>query len=510
MNGPATDCLSAIQRCASRHYGSRLVRRQALSGALSLMAGWSLCLLFLTACPPGWAWGQDPLQAGPLFDDSKLTLDSGYRTEVLGPLFYHQQKESESTWALPPLLSYTRDPAIDLTEFDFFYPILTYDRYGEQYRWQFFQVLSFASGPSPNEPLRRRVTLFPLYFQQRSSDPAEDYTALAPFYGHLKHRLFKDEIFFVMFPFFSETKKKGVVTDNYVYPFFDLHHGPGLKGWQFWPVVGHEHKTVTTVTNGFNETQTVAGFDHLFVLWPIFFNNHDGIGTNNPVWQQAVLPLYSFERSPRRDSTTVLWPFFSHVDDREKEYREWDAPWPLVVFAHGKGKTTHRVWPLFSRAHSPTLEDNFYLWPVYKYNRANLPPLDRRRTRLFFFLYSNTLDRNTETHSGHRSVYLWPFFIRDRDFNGNSRLQVFAPLEPFVLGSHKIKRDYSPLWSVWLAEKDPRSGASSQSLLWNLYRHRTDRNSKEVSVFFGLYQSHSDARGKRTKLFFIPLSRQPR
>ena len=70
----------------------------------------------------------------------------------------------------------------------------------------------------------------------------------------------------------------------------------------------------------------------------------------------------------------MLWPFFNVIDDREKKYREWDAPWPLVEFARGEGKTTTRVLPFFSQAQNATLEDDFYLWPIYKYRpRARGP-----------------------------------------------------------------------------------------------------------------------------------------
>jgi hypothetical protein len=447
------------------------------------------------------------LHAGFLYDRFRLMLDPGYRTEMVGPLYYHEQRESQETWAVPPLFSYSTDPEIGLKEFDFLYPVLTYDRYGSQYRWQLGQLLSFAGGPMPDEPRRRRFTIFPLYFQQRSSEPSENYTALVPFYGHLKHRLFRDDIFFVMFPLFAETRKKEVVTDNYLFPVFHLRHGPGLEGWQFWPLLGHEHKEVTTRTNGFKEVQTDPGHDDWFAFWPIFFNTHSGLGTTNPVWQNAVLPLYSLERSPQRDSDTVLWPFFSRIDNREKKYREVDAPWPLVEVARGPGKTTTRVWPFFSRARSPTLEDDFYLWPVYKREAAHLSPLEHQRTRILFFLYSNTFDRNTETGAARRSSYLWPLFTRRQDFNGNARLQVLAPLEPFVQGSHKIGRDYSPLWSVWRTEHIPRTGAASQSLLWNLYRHETAPDHKRVSVLFGLYQSQSTPQGKHRRLFYVPLDK---
>jgi hypothetical protein len=459
---------------------------------LALAAGWPMA-----------SEGAELPHAGFLVDEFDLTLAPGHRMEAVGPLFYRQQQEGQHTWAVPPLLSYTRAPAVPLVEFDFLYPLLTYDLYGAQHRWQLLQLLSFSGGPSSDESVKQRFTLFPLYFQQRSSNPDQNYTAVVPFYGHLKHRLFRDDIFFVMFPLYGQSRKRDVVTDNYLYPFFHLRHGTGLKGWQFWPLVGNEHKDVTTRTNGFNEIETVAGHDKFFALWPFFFNDHTGLGTTNPVWQQTSFLIYGLERSPQRDSTSVLCPFFSHITDREKKYREWDAPWPLVEFARGEGKTTTRVWPFFSRAHTATLEDNFYLWPIYKHDHARLKPLDRDRKRILFFLYSDIHDKNTETGASRRRIDFWPFLLQRREFNGNTRVQVFAPLETFVAGSHKIPRDYSPLWSVWRAEKNAQTAAASQSLLWNLYRRETSPERKRVSIFFGLYQYQADASGRRTRWFYL-------
>jgi hypothetical protein len=450
--------------------------------------------------------GADSPDAGLLFDEFDLTLASGHRTEALGPFFHSEQKETQRTWAVPPLFSSTRDPATESREFDFLYPIMTYDRYGGQYRWTLFPVLSFVGGPTQRESTRDRFTLFPLYFQQRSSDLSENYTAVFPFYGHLKHRLFRDEIFFVMWPLYSQTRKRDVVTDNYLVPIFSLRHGDGLHGWQVWPLAGSEHKDVTTQTNGFSEVKTVGGHDSFFVLWPLFFNDKSGIGTENPQWQQASLPAYSLLRSPQRDSTTVVWPFFNYVEDREKKYREWDAPWPLIVFARGEGKYTTRLWPLYSRAYNATRESDFYLWPIYKYNREHFAPLDRRRSRICFFLYSDLTERNTETKEVHRRIDFLPFFNFRRNFNGNSRLQVFAPLEPFLPASKSLERNYSPLWSVWRSEKNPKAGATSQSLLWNLYRRESAPAAKKCSLLFGLFQYQSGAEGKRLCLFYLPVS----
>jgi hypothetical protein len=331
-----------------------------------------------------------------------------------------------------------------------------------------------------------------------------NYTALVPIYGHLKNRLFKDEITFAAFPAYARTRKRDVITDNYFYPFFHLRHGDGLNGWQFWPLVGREHKEITTKTNGFGETEMVAGHDNFFAAWPFYFNQTTGIGTENPQRQFAVLPFYASLRSPNRDSTSVLWPFITWTDDREKKYREWDFPWPLIVFAHGEGKTTKRIFPFFSRAHNDYVQSDFYLWPLYKYNRVHSGALDRDRTRILFFLYSDVNEKNTETGKARRRTDFWPLFTHRRDFNGNTRLQCFAPLELLMSHTKSVERNWSPLWSIWRAEKNPQTGKASQSLFWNLYRSESTPATKKNSLLFGLFQYQSDSDTKHWRLFYLP------
>ncbi|MGA2865955.1 MAG: hypothetical protein ABSF95_15895 [Verrucomicrobiota bacterium] len=472
-------------------------------------SGVGLWLFLLALTLPLICLADDTFHAGPLLDQFSLTLSPGCRTEAAGPFYYKEQQESRLTWAFPPLFSATRDRETDSEEFKLIYPVMSYVRYGGQYRWQLFQLLSFAGGPTQQENARHRITLFPFYFQQRSSDPGQNYTAYGPFYGHLENRLFRDEISYVMFPAYSQTRKGPVVTDNYLYPLFHLRHGPRLHGWQFWPLAGHEHKDITTLTNGFNEVETVPGHDKLFVLWPLFFNQRSGLGTDNPQRQHGLIPAYSLLRSPKRDSSTVLWPFFSRIDDRQQMYREWDAPWPLAVFARGQGKHTTRLWPFYSHACNSNLVSDFYLWPVYKYNRLHADPLDRQHTRILFYLYSDLTAKSTDSGAYRRRVQVWPFFTYHRALNGNRQLQVLALVEPFLPENPGIECEYAPLYSFWRSEKNPTTGAASQSLLWNLYRRQTAPNSRRVSACFGLYQHEAGPKGKRLRLFYIPVSHKP-
>jgi len=449
---------------------------------------------------------------GPLFHEFKLTLEPGNRTEAFAPFYYQQVSGDEGDtarlWAVPPVISRWKNEETDYQGFDFLWKGITYTRYGDEYRFQVLQLLSFAGGSTQSETNVHRFSLFPFYFQQRSKIPGKDYTALFPIYGTLRQRLFRDEIRFVLFPIYGQTRKRDVVTDNFLYPLFHLRHGDGLSGWQFWPLIGNERKQVTFKTNSWGDQETIAGHRKFSLLWPIFFDQRTGLGTENPAHQQTALPLYNFLRSPNRDSTSYLWPLgVTHTIDRQKQFTEWGAPWPLIVFARGEGKTTSRVWPFFSQAHNTNYTSDWYLWPIYKYNRLKSDPLDRERTRILFFLYSDLAVKHTETAARLRRRDLWPLFTFKRELDGRSRLQVLSLLEPILPENSGVEQNLSPLWSIWRSEQNPKSGAASQSLLWNLYRRDATPDSKKCSLLFGLFQYQSAPDGKRWRLFYIPFGK---
>ncbi len=464
-----------------------------------------LCLSGLAAVLPSDASGAERL-FGPLHHEFELTLESGRASETLGPLFGVERKGDQKTRRWTPLISRVDDPVGDFTEIDIAYPLLTYDRFGGEYRFQIMQMFAFSGGEQGGgEALEaRRFTLFPFYFQQRSADTNLNYTAVAPFYGRLKNRLFRDEIKWVMLPLYVQSRKRDVVTDNYLVPFFHLRRGENLRGWQFWPLIGAEKKEPSVKLNDWGDEEPVPGHQKFFALWPFYFDDWTGLGTENPVHQHNILPFIAMERSPMRDSTTVLWPFFTRTDDREKQYREWGLPWPLVVFARGEGKTANRVWPFYSRAYNDTLESRWVLWPLYKANLIKPIPeegrfLERKFSRILFFLYQDLRQADTETGDFMWRKDFWPLFTARREWTGEERWQFLAPLEPLLRSSDSIERNYSPVWSLWRSEKNPATGARSRSLFWNLWRSETRPEARKCSILFGLVQYESSPAGKRWK-----------
>ena len=195
------------------------------------------------------------------------------------------------------------------------------------------------------------------------------------------------------------------------------------------------------------------------------------------------------------------------VEDREKKYVEHDFAWPLFVVARGERRVT-RVFPFYSRAGNTNLESDFYLWPVYKFNRLESGPLERRRTRILFFLYSDTIETNAESGARFRRTDFWPFYTFHRDTEGNQRWQAFAFLEPFFPNNRSMTREYSQVWSVWRCEKNHKSGAASQSLLWNLYRREETPRSKNCSLLFGVFQYQSGAEGWRWRVCHVTVGKK--
>lgn len=479
-----------------------------------------------------WAEEADFVHAGFLFDRHELTLQPGKRVEAAGPFFYSVEAESGNILAFPPFYVHATMPSIDAEEYDILYPFLTYDRFGSEYRWQLFQLFSFSGGQRQDEVGTRRFTLFPIYFQQRSSDPADNYTAVFPFYGEVRNRIFRSRTEFVMWPFYVKTVKRGrasslpedefaapryryldtrrgeVTTYNYFYPFYHVRQGDGLEGWQFWPFYGREQQEITTKTNVWGDLETTPGFDKRFVMWPFYAKQERQIGGENPEEDLLVFPFYHKLRSPQRDSTSYGTPIgLTITEDRVRKYREVDAPWPFIVFARGEGKTANRVWPFYGRAYNDSLESSFFLWPLYKHNGIQGETLDRDRTRIALFLYQHVRDKNLETGKYRSRTDLWPLFVHHHTLEGTSRLQVLAPLETFMPMSKSIERDFSPLWTVWRSEKNSNTGSSSQSLLWNLYRREVSPTTRKGSLLFGLIQYESNAETKRWRLFYLPLTK---
>ncbi len=468
------------------------------------------CLALLAGAGVGASRAQapDPIEAGPFAAEYPTVWETGTRVEALGTLATWEASADTTYWSITPLLSYESTPVLNRERFDLLYPVLTWRRDGTEYRWQLGQLFSFSGANRQSDDSIVHRSIFPLYFEQRSLSATNDYLAIVPFYGHLENRLFRDEIDFYMFPIYSRSRKGEMVTRNYMYPIFHRRTGPGWNGWQFWPLYGTEHKDVGWTTNHLGDRVVSPGRDKWYAMWPFVFDERKNLGTPAASTNRAVLPFYSGQHGLTYDQTTYLWPFFSRNEDRAKGFVEWGAPWPLIGWANGTGKTARRVFPFYGNSQAGPIQSRFYLWPIFTHRSIDDETLERHHWRSVFFFYDDVYLRSKETGNYRRERGVWPFFVWRRDLDGRERFQFPAPVETVLRNREAVQRNYSPLWAFYRAESNPKTGRSSQSVLWNLFRRDVSTNSVRTSCLFGIVKTERTDGGKRRWSLFWTTPRE--
>jgi hypothetical protein len=451
------------------------------------------------------------IAAGPIFDKVSLTLESGARTESAGPFFYRQETAAATQWGVPPFYAQISQPDVDAFNCEALPPLFSYHRFGRESTTLITPLINIYGGRYQSGAEYRRAMVFPFYYRQTGTDASRNYFALFPFYGTIKNKFLRNEIHFTLFPIYIQSRKRDVVTDNFLYPLIHTRTGNGMSGWQFWPLLGLENKVPTTRTNLLGNVEVIGGYEKLFLVWPFFFEETTGIGTERQSYYQALWPFYTQMSSPQRTSTGIIFPFFTTTDEREKKYREYDFPWPFFVIARGEGKTITRFFPLYDASHNESLRSRTYLWPVYM-NRSYEAggALGRANTRWLVYGLVRVDEKNLQTGETRRRLDSLPLFTYRRAWDGRERLQVLAILEPLLPDNGAVQRIFSPLWSLWVSERNPTNQTSSQALLWNLYRHDSAPELKRTSLFFGLFQHRRTPQQDVLRIFFIPIkSKRP-
>ena len=223
------------------------------------------------------------------------------------------------------------------------------------------------------------------------------------------------------------------------------------------------------------------------------------------------MPFYSQTQSADAGRNVLRLAAGLQRDRRQGKESMWNTIF-LAALRRWRSGAQRRVTRSFSRftagpcATTGNLESDFYLWPVYKFNRLESGPLERRRTRILFFLYSDTIENK---HRIGLPGFVGRIFGRSTPFTGTLRATSAGRLSPcwsrFFPTTAACTREYSQVWSVWRCEKNHKSGAASQSLLWNLYRREETPRSKKLLALVWCFPV--SIRGGRLALARLPCDR---
>lgn len=398
---------------------------------------------------------------------------------VFGPILKYERTEHATSRALRPLFFLSSEDEREALQLDILFPLFTYRHDDEIISYRLFFIINYYSNKN-NDYNQSNFSLFPLLFYKNDEETPRQY-AFFPFIGRYKNWLKRDEVNYVLFPLYSHTKRQGTHVDNYLWPFFARISGdtPDETGLKVWPLFGYSKKP--------------GVYRKSMFMWPFWMSEDLQLNTREPISIRYSFPFYLYSETPSESRRTLLWPFFSYIDDRKKGYTEWNFPWPLLSYSRGEYQHGYRALPIISDMTGAGRRTRHFLWPILKLEEHKIDTLVQQRTRVLFLLYTDLDEREigAEQSRRHRTL-LWPLFGY-RHEKGVSHVYSLALLEPIFQQSDGLIRNWSPLWRIYQRKWD-RQGNSVHSVLWNLYWHERSREGVAWELFpLFSYRNKNDA-----------------
>lgn len=400
------------------------------------------------------------LNVGPLFDYDEDVDKGAVELDALGPFFTFKSKPGEEEYGFRPFF-YVRGKKEDyFKEIDYLYPLGKYRKTDKEKVFRFVPLFSSHKDVTDGSS---DFGFFPVFWG--TDEEGDSYGGLFPIYGRLNHRFRKDQIRFVLWPVYSDSREGDSRTYNVLWPIFSYTEGTGESGVAIWPLYGHQEKE--------------GEYSKYFALWPIFFSHKTDLDTDNPKRFTAVFPLFANSGSPEKDSMSFLWPLFNYADDKRNNYKQWDIPWPIFHYGKGEELKSSRLFPFYGHKRKPDSKTGFFLWPIYTYSKEILEDYEDTTYR---FLLINKYRKKVwkGRFNDAKSVRIWPLFYYNRKKDG---IMKFSFPELIPVEDEGFERNWAPLFRLYEYNRDSRDNMESR-FLWGLYIHKKGDSRESFEVTF--------------------------
>lgn len=387
---------------------------------------------------------------------------------ILGPLFESYRKaDGSSMKAFRPVWS-MESKADGRFASDIVWPLSIYRKTRSG---SYFWLLPYFGSAGKNDSYERY--LFPFWFLERHKN-GEYSWFFFPFYGDMHNFFSYQRIQFILFPLYKYGEKNHVAGNGFLWPLFNMEHGPGMKGFRIFP---------------FYAKRTVDGMrENVSWLWPLL-NTAQSLKDPED-FAFLSIPLGGYESWNGITNLTVLPPLFSYKTFQDRQMA-LSVLWPL--FKYGKdlddgGGSCLYFWPFWGKAVSDHAYYSFFLWPM-GLNLKSETASRRTLWRAFLPLYLNRsvydMKKGKEVST---YTHLWPFVSR-RTEGRNSRIHGLDFIPVKQLGF--AERNYAAFWRFF--EVNRNENGMAFEILWGLSKgYRTvDGGGFSVGPFYSQDRPHA-------------------
>jgi hypothetical protein len=397
----------------------------------------------------------------PLFIYSEDEQREGKKLDMLGPFFTYRKDQEEKDVAFRPLFYSKSEP--ERYRLDYIYPMGKYERTKTRVE-SYFRLIYSTDRDLTQEPTEKKERGFLLVFWGET-DKGESYGGFFPLYGNLKNRFGRDELNFLLWPIYSDSREGESKIYTFLWPFFSRYEGKGRDGFKFWPLAGYDRKE--------------NDYDRTFFLWPIFHFEKRYLYTDDPTEINMVLPFYASTASSKRVSRSVIWPFFNYTYDEDDHYTQWDLPWPFIQWAKGDEKSIFRIFPFYGRKNWEGFARGYILWPIYWYFSEEDDQYKKVINR-YLLLSKDEARVWKKEGKEERRLRVWPLFYYRQEKEGSEYLY-WPCLIPVDYEGYE--RNWVPVLSLYEYRRSPQ-GARESKFLWGFYVHRKNATRELFEVSF--------------------------
>jgi hypothetical protein len=409
----------------------------------------------------------------------------------LFPFYDNAQTAQGSFFAVRPFYSHT---VIETGEIrDYFWPLYSRKEFKDEQssRAMFFWYTHKFPGKEASP--RDRNWLLPVYFQGRDVN-GKGYFALFPLGGTIKEFLGRDEIMFVLFPVYGNSRINEVKTTSVFWPIYSRTRGEGIQRDRVFPIYGK------SVLDG--------KYEKHFVCWPFwtsaeyFYPGDSGkswllfpicgrskLEHERTVW--VIPPFFRFTKGDRQDRILCPWPFFQKMDSKwHDKFYIWPL-WGEDQYADGLNHRTFLLWP--------------FLWSE-KTEQSGLTKV--RRMALPFLYFERGFLREEGVEKDDRKVVfnywkIWPLMSWQRE----DQVSRFRMLELWpIKNSPPVERNWAPLWTLY--KRTNADGIVRKDVLWFAWHSENEPliERKEWSLLKGLLAYKGEGQKKSYRfLYFMRL-----
>lgn len=419
--------------------------------------------------------GRPEVDLWPVFYYDKASDGKSSVTEILWPFIEGREDTEWKQSFFRPFWNRREEKGQEFKETEFLWPFGRITQRGSATYTTFFPFRFRTEETKEDGEKEVDDIRFPFLFKHRQK--GDNYTAIFPFFGHIKDRFGRDEIKFVMWPIYTWQRKDDVTATTILWPFISFSSYPGGGGFKLWPLFGSSEKKGT--------------FKKSFILWPFYNYQWAQLKSGGTYECTVMFLIMGKERSPAGKADSILWPFFMHTENFKTGVTEDWYPWPLFGKGRGKDYTKDQYLPFFSTTKEGGTKDDAILWPIATFTDRQTADSHYTSARVLPLWYDVKeewpKDKSRETY-----FHLWPLFHTSKKRNGVEKTESLSPI--WLRENDGWERNWAPFFWLFQTGKD-KDGVRYDHFLHRVYRHESgkDYGLLELKPLFRIWQKEGQS-----------------